>query len=126
MNKRGLIGKILIILGITILILGVVIGITAYQTYDLIKVVNEEKTNLENNIAALQNEDCTKIAEIELSTEKIKIKATSACKNPIINYAISKIEQIPIKCGDLQDLESQIQENLTQIKNNCTNKIQTV
>jgi hypothetical protein len=121
MNKRGLIGKIFAVIGIVLFILLIIAGITAYQAYGLIKLTQAEKINLETNIQELQKGDCSRIPAIETSANKIKAKAESSCKNPIINYAVTKIQQIPVKCADLKSFEEQMQNSLTQIKNACNN-----
>lgn len=122
-DKRALIGNILLAILIIIVLIGAVIGITAYQAYSFYKVIQTEGTALNNNIQSLQNnQDCSKIQAIEASAEKIKSEATSACRNPIIKIAVDKMEQIPVKCGDLNSLTAQMQTSLTPIKEYCANQ----
>jgi len=121
MKKKGLIGKIFICIGIIILVVGVIIGFTAYQTYDLYKTIMNEQPNIENNAEALQRGDCSKIPEINISIEKIKSKAESACKNPIIRYTVEKMQQVPVKCDKLSTIETQIQVDLSKLREACAN-----
>ena len=121
MNKKGLIGKILLILVGIILVLGVIVGITAYQIYGLVKTVQTEQVNIQADINAMSKGDCSKIPDLEVSISKIKDSAINACANPIINYAVERMQQIQIKCKDLSALDAQVQSNLAGIKGACAN-----
>lgn len=121
-DKRGLIGKIFLVLGIVVLVLGIIIGVTAYQAYDLINTAKEEQTNMKNEIAGLQTGNCSKITSIETSLNQIVKKAKSACKNPLINYAVNKIKDMPIKCQNVTSLENQMQIGLAPVKAACANQ----
>jgi len=122
MNKKGLIGKIFAVIGIVFLILLLIAGITAYQVYNLVNEVKEKAPIIQENIKSLTNGDCTKVKLIESDINEIKIKATTACKNPLIKIAVQKIEQIPIKCDQLSTIDEQIASNLKPIKEICSNQ----
>lgn len=122
MNKRGLIGKIFAIIGIIFLVLILIVGISAYQIYNLVKEVQEKTPTIQENIKSLTNGDCTKIKPIESDINDIKSKATSACKNPLIKIAVQKLEQVPIKCDQLSEIDKQITNDLEPIKLACEKK----
>ena len=121
MNKRGLVGKILLILGLIILVLGIIIGITAYQAYSLYTVVNEEALKINTSITEFQKGDCTQIDNILASANRIESKAISTCSNPIIRIAVDKMPQIPIKCTNITSLKSQMETAFAPIKSICAN-----
>jgi hypothetical protein len=121
-NKKGLIGKIFVALGIIILIILLIAGITAWQGYNFYKTATVEVNNMKIYSEKLTKGDCTQIKNIELSASKIKLKAQEACINPIINIAIDKMEQIPIKCNNLKELENQMLTQLAPIKELCNNQ----
>jgi len=119
-HKRALIGQILLGVLAVIILLGAILGITAYQAYSFYKVIQQEGTSLNENILSLQEkENCSKIPAIESSSEKLKSEAFSACKNPIIKIIVEKTQQIPIKCGDLNSLSTQLEASLISIKEYC-------
>ena len=121
MNKRGLIGKLFIIIIGVILLIGAIIGITVYQAYSLAKLVQQEQINIESSVDSLKKGDCSKLSELETSINKIKDNSKSACMNPIIKIAVEKMSQIPIKCGNLSSLDQQIETSLAEIKGACAN-----
>lgn len=110
----GWIAKTFGIIGIIFLILLVIAGLTAYQAISLIKTVQTESASIEQNAG-----DCSKINNIEDSFNKIKSKAENACLNPIIRIATGQIEQIPMKCKDLPELENQMNSQLIREKTRC-------
>ena len=122
MNKKGLVGKILLIVLAIFLIIGIYIGFTAYQAYSTIKSIQAEQPLIEADVQALQQGDCSKIEPIETRISNIKAKAESSCKNPLINYIVKKIEQIPIKCDNLSSFETQMTSQFAQIKSACANQ----
>ena len=119
MEKKGLIGKIFLAIGIIILIIGIIIGFTVWQVYNLYKTVQEEKTNIDANVALLQKGDCSKLPAIEASMQKIITKAKSTCKNSIIAWAVGRMSQIPYKCAEVSGLESQMSAQFQPIKDAC-------
>ena len=122
MNKRGLIGKILFIIFGIILIIGIIIGITAYQAYSLVKTVQQETIIWQNMTQITETNDCSKIPELEASILRVKEKTESACKNPIIRIAIDKIPQMEVKCSDVPKLEQQTEEKIKPVKAFCANQ----
>ena len=123
MNKKGLIGTILLIILGIVLIIGIILGITAYQAYSLVKIVQQETPIIQSSMQQITgNYDCTKIPVAESSINLVMNEAKSACKNPIIKIAVEKINQIPIKCANLTTLESQVSSGLGQMKTYCNNQ----
>ncbi|MDP1728786.1 MAG: hypothetical protein Q8L27_01115 [archaeon] len=127
MNKRGLIGKIFLIIGVIILLIIALMILTAWQAYSLVQTVMEEK--IESNIqdinakgVMINKTDCEKIPGIETSAMKIKSQAKTACWNPLFKTAVDKIQQVDIKCSDIPTLEIQLTEGLTLIKTICANE----
>ena len=102
-DNRGLIGKIFAIIGILILSLIVIVLFTAYQAYSFFSYVQSEIPLIESDVKSLGSGNCSKINSIELRVSNIKSKAESRCKNPIIKIALSKIEEIPFNCDNLEE-----------------------
>ncbi len=126
MNKKGLIGKIFAVIGILLLIVLIIAGITAYQAYVLVKTIEKQTPLIQQEVLTLtKSGDCTKIISIESRTNLIKQKANSACKNPIISKTVESMEQITIKCKDIPLLEEQLQIGLKPFKEYCANKTTT-
>lgn len=124
MNKRGLIGTIIIVILGIILIVGIILGITAYQAYSLINTVKQETPIIQESMQQITgNYDCTKIPIAELSINRVMSEAKQTCKNPIIKIAVEKIKQIPIKCANLTSLESQISSGMSDMKKYCNQTI---
>jgi len=118
----GWIAKTFAVIGIILLILIIMVGITAYQAITLVKTVQTESSSIQANGEALAKGDCSKLNSIEASINNIKSKATSACWNPIIRIAVDKMDQVPIKCKDISALENNISQGISQIKAYCSNQ----
>ncbi len=122
MYKKGLIGKILLGIFMLIVLILIVIGITAYQANQVIKVVQEETSKIQTSSNLLaQQQDCTQINEIEISVGKIETSVSDACKNPILKFAISKAESVPVKCETLPDLKKDFENKFAEAKDYCEN-----
>ena len=61
MNKKGFWGKFFAVIGILILLVLLLIGITAYQTYTLVKIVEQEAPLIEEELRLAMQGDCIKI-----------------------------------------------------------------
>ena len=122
MNKRGLIGKIFAVIGILLIIVIIIAGVTAYQVYGVVKEFQEKTPVIQENVQQLTAGDCTKLAPVESDISSLKTKITGACKNPIIKIAVQKIDQVPLKCDQISSLEEQITTSLKPIKEYCGNK----
>ena len=122
----GWIAKTFAVIGIIILIILIIAGITAYQATTLINTVQAESSSIQANTEALMKGDCSKLDSVKSSFNKIKSKATSACKNPIIRIAVDKMDQIPMKCRDIASLEDQMNSQLAPIKTYCANQTVTL
>jgi hypothetical protein len=120
-KKKGLIGKIFAVIGILLLIIIITIGVTAYQVYGLVKDLQEKTPIIQTNVQDLMRGKCDKLESVKSDLTEIKIRATNACRNPIINIAVQKLDQIPIKCNQLSTLDEQITNNLNPINEYCTN-----
>lgn len=121
-NKKGLIGKIL--LGITILIVAIflVLGITAYQASQVIKVVQEETTKIQTSYNLLaEQKDCTQINNIETSLGVIVSSVSGVCKNPILKFAISKVDAVPVKCENITQMKIDFESKFIEAKDYCEN-----
>ena len=102
-DKRGLIGKIFLLIGIILLILIGVIAFTAYQAFSFFSFLQSEIPLIESDAKEIGTGDCSKIDSIELRISNINSKAESRCKNPLIRIALDKIEQIPFNCNNLEE-----------------------
>jgi len=125
MDKKGLLGKIFLLLLIILIIILLVIGISAYQAYNLFKVVKAEGPTISSNINAMLLAgipDCSKINKTENSINIIYSEAKSTCKNPLIKMLVEKTEKIPIKCSQLSEYKASFEGNLTQVKRVCSNE----
>lgn len=122
LNKKGLIGKILLgILTLIILIL-IILGISAYQASSVIKTVGEETTKIQTSSQLLVSQkDCARLNEIENSVLRIEKEVSNACKNPILKLAISKAEAVPVKCENLKELKMDFENKFKEAKNYCNN-----
>jgi hypothetical protein len=120
-KKRGLIGKIFLVIGIIFLVVLIIAGITVWQAYSLISAFKQETPKIQSNLEKLGNGDCSVVPEIEKGMNSISSKAKSACMNPIINIAVKNLAQIPIKCSNLPAFQSSIAGNMTMIKEACAN-----
>jgi hypothetical protein len=140
MNKRGLIGKILLGILIFILIIGIIIGVTAYRGYKTFQIVKEEQAKIQENALAISsnignsssiNQNCMKILDIEQSAIKIKKEVSSTCKNPIISIAIKKYMankpidtpqgKVVLSCRNLNEIYTQLETSIIPAKNQCSN-----
>ena len=133
MNKRGLIGKIFLIIGIIILIILLTLGITAYQAYRVYSVAEQEQKGIATDIEALTKQgDCNKVDSIQTRFSNIKKEADNACKNPIIRIAVKKFmedkpmkigqQNISINCENLNEVYTQMTSQFAPIKELCTNR----
>jgi len=118
----GWIAKTFAVIGIIFLILIIIAGITAYQAITLVNTVKIESSSMQADMESLAKGDCLKLNSVEASFNKIKSKAKSACWNPIIRIAVDKMTQVPMKCGDISTLESQMTQGLSQIRSACSNQ----
>ena len=125
-NKRGLGGKIILFIILILILAVIIIGLLTYnQAKNLINTVKTESPLLDQDITSLFTNklpNCSKITIIEQRADKIYNEAISACKNPIINKAAEKMETIPIKCNQLNEAKLSLENNLTLIKNVCSNE----
>ncbi len=122
MNKSGSVFlKILMVVGIILLVLVVIIGVSAYQASRVVRVITEEGSKIEISSRLMaEQKDCTKIAEIEESMQKIEKEAVIACKNPVLNLVIGKVGTIPIKCETLPEFKEDFQRVFaTNVKLYC-------
>ncbi|VVB79734.1 Uncharacterised protein [uncultured archaeon] len=115
-NKKGLIGKIFLIIFLLIIL---VAGITAYQVYDLIGTINSQQNEIKSEITQLEQGDCSKISSIETRAILLELKANSACSNPIIYYVSTNYQGLPYTCNDIPTLKSQAEEGLSLAKSAC-------
>jgi hypothetical protein len=115
-NKRGLIGKIFLVFFILIFIL---LGITAYQAFDLYNAITTQQNAIQSDTNHLIGGDCSKISSIETRVILLESKANSACANPIIYFASVKYVNLPYNCKDISSLKEQAENALNEAKNNC-------
>jgi len=122
MNKKGFWGKFFMFLVIIILIVLIIVGITAYQGYSLVKTIEQESPLIEQELQAAMQGDCTKLESVESRIANIYNKAKSTCKNPLIKISIERIEQIPIKCNQLDSLKQQFESTIGPLEDFCKNQ----
>ena len=121
MNKKGLIGKILLIIGIIIFLLIGFIAISAYQVYGLVNTVQTERVLIEQDVQDLAKGNCSKIIDIEVRLDRIQGKAESVCGNPLIRAGLSKVENPPFSCDDLGTVKTEMLTGLDKVKEACNN-----
>ena len=122
MNKKGLIGKIVIGILIVVVLILVIVGVSAYQASQVIKTVSEETVKIKTSSQLLADQkDCTQLNEIETSVGKIEKSVSGACKNPILKFAISKAEAVPVKCDTLPDLKKDFENKFSEARTYCEN-----
>jgi hypothetical protein len=122
MNKKGLWGKILLGILALIIIIFIILGISAYQASQVIKVVSEETVKIQASSQLLaNNRDCTQLNEIETSVGKIEASVSGACKNPLLSLVISKVEEVPVKCETLPALKKDFENKFSEARIYCEN-----
>jgi hypothetical protein len=122
MNKRGLIGYILLSILGALIILGAIIGITVYQVVSFVGFVQEEVPLLESDIAALTKGDCSKTSAIELRFDNIKSESDSVCKNPLIRWGVSKADSLPFNCDNIETIYAGLLEDFDHVEEVCSQK----
>jgi len=127
MNKKGLIGKIFLVIGILILIIGAIAGITAYQLYNLAMLAKEETAKIQEESAEINKGDCSKVQSIENRMNNLMNEAGSACKNPVIKYIFAKqtikTENLgTLNCDTLNQLKEQASSSMQEVKTLCANQ----
>jgi hypothetical protein len=140
MNKKGLIGKILLIFAIILLIIGIIIGITIYQGYKVYKVVTEEQARIEENTKGMQEDIksnniegvCTRVTTMETSINHIKGEVNGACANPIIKAVADQALQskqinlpsgsVSPNCDNIAAVYDEGLKSLKPIKDMCSNQ----
>lgn len=122
MNKKGLLGKIFLIIIILILIIIGIIAFTVWQAYSLVKTIQIEGNSIKDNLQLVLNGDCSKRANVQQSLDNLNEKTSNSCKNPVLNYVASKITQLPANCQTYPELETQMRSILALTENNCNNQ----
>ncbi|MBM3247366.1 hypothetical protein FJZ17_02395 [Candidatus Pacearchaeota archaeon] len=125
MNKKGFWGKFFMFLAIIILVVLIIVGITAYQEYSLVKAIEQESPLIEQELKAAMQGDCTKLESAGSRIANIYNKAQGACKNPLIKIFVEKMEQIPIKCNQLDSLKQQFESSVEPAATFCKNQNKT-
>lgn len=121
-NKKSLIGKILLGILALIIIIFIILGVSAYQASKVITVVREESTKIENASRLLaEQKDCSNLEKIETSFNIIEKEVSSACKNPALKIAISKVKEIPVKCDTLPELKRDFENKFSEVRTYCEN-----
>ena len=118
-DKRGLIGKIFLIIGVILLILIGVIAFTVYQAYSFFSFVQSQIPLIEADARAIGTGDCSKIDSIELRILNINSEAESRCKNPLIKITLEKIEEIPFNCDNLEEGHSLFLGEFDKVREVC-------
>jgi hypothetical protein len=121
MNKRGLIGKILLIIGILIVLLIGFVAITAYQAYSFINFIKTEAPLIQTDIQQLGAGDCSKVESIESRMNNIKKRAKSTCKNPLIRVVVNKLEDLPFNCNTIETSYESFTNGFENVKTLCAN-----
>lgn len=119
MDKRGLLGKIFLIIGILIILVIIVIVITIYQAISFLNIARVESLSISNNAALLIRGDCSRFKAIEDSALIVREKAKSTCKNPLIDWTSSKITSIPFNCKNITQTEEDLITYLATLKQIC-------
>ena len=119
MNKNGLVGKIILIIVGIILIIGVIIGITAIQAYNLYSSINTEVNNIAAYTSNTDAETCETLDPLNQSITNLKEDVQSACRNPLIKKFISMNDNVPIKCGNVSSLYTVLQTSMDEAEKSC-------
>jgi hypothetical protein len=119
-NKKGVVGKIILIIFLVVLIF---VLITGYQAYELVNSINFQKTEIEKEIVFLKQGDCSKISSIETRILILENKARSACKNPIIYFYSENYLEKTYRCSNIDSLMSEVEKQLKLPKELCDIKI---
>ncbi len=121
MNKSGSVFlNVLAVVGVFLLIILIVAGVTAYQAYGVIQVATEESAKIQNNSQLLvEQKDCARLKDIEDSILKIESKYSSACKNPVLSFAVKQVESVPVKCETLPNFKKDFEEKFNEAKLYC-------
>jgi hypothetical protein len=144
MNKKGLLGKILLALLAIILILGVILGIAINKGISAAKTIQTESKAMQDNLISLgedfQNkrisQGCSKITLIENSFENIRKTTEDSCQNFILRFAMNKFmanQKIPgeivngtMSCDNIQTTFNtsyqMMQNQFTQLRTICNNQ----
>ncbi len=120
MDKRGLIGKIALIIGI---ILGIVIGLIGYSVYQAASFIQETTKEAEiikeKTEALLTTKNCSFVDDIEKSMSNIKKNAEKVCTNPFIEKFSERSKNIPLKCSQVQTMEEEYKNTIAQLRAIC-------
>ncbi len=119
MNKKGLVGKIFLIIGIVILIIAGFIGITVYQVYSVMSTLNEQVPLIGQELDELENGACDKIGGIGVRIGLIKDKLDSACGNFLIRKALTKTQGVTVDCDNVGSIYEKFEESLDLNKRLC-------
>jgi hypothetical protein len=109
----------LIIIAIVLLIIiicGTIVGVTAYQGYQLYKSFKE--SNIQSDLGDIAKGDCSKEPLVEAKYADLKQKSQSSCRNKIIRFAIKKAGLD--LCYLIVDNSSELDNDLQTIKSYCS------
>ncbi|MCX8158768.1 MAG: hypothetical protein N3D20_00510 [Candidatus Pacearchaeota archaeon] len=112
--------KILLVILFILAILCSIVFITIYQAIQIISIANDK--TIQEDISALMQGDCSKLAVVETKWEKIQNEFASGCKNPIIKILIEKKAPGEFKgiCTEINNPNNKINKNLAEIRQNCS------
>jgi len=122
MNKKGLLGKIFLLIILVIILAIGFIAISIYQAYSLASHIVKEVPKIQENSNSIITGDCEKLEEIKASWASIRTEIDSTCKNPLINYVSIRIEKLPTNCLTINEFEATIFTNLEKTRIFCEMK----
>lgn len=106
----------------TLIIIGIIfvlLGITAYQIYGFVKYIEDEAPDLQENMEKLNGGDCSRLDDVQDNVYDLIWRANSLCANPIIRIGIDFIEEAPIKCEDVDDIDDAMEDYLNLMDKYC-------
>ena len=121
MNKKGLFGKIILIIGIIILLAIGYLAFTAYQVFSFVSFIQQEAPLLQSDLESVGDGDCSKLDAIKTRINNIKSEAEEVCGNYLIRKGLEKVESIPIACDNLDSQFNDAMEVIQLAEEGCSN-----
>jgi len=120
LNKRAIVGKIILGILIAIVLFLIYVGMSIYQIYSSVGIVKDEILVIKGTAQeVLDTRDCEKVSVIYDSKDKIFKEFDSACSNPLLRYSIGKISVLPTKCDTLDEFRVNITADIVNFEELC-------
>lgn len=116
MNKTGLFGLFFWIV-LTILIIGVFVGISINQAYSTYKDIKSDSIKIKEDV---DSGNCSRLENVKERKDSIFSKIDSVCKNPLLRYSIEKIEALPFSCKEKEKFKENIDTQISELFELCS------